>query len=207
MVQLVRHRQTKGPATDRLHLNHRATSRLYLFSARMGFPSLATNKFRGDETMEITLAHGTRTVTLPLVDIPVKDGASHFYQPMIQRRMMVGDPRYADGFYDNVYVRGMCQNYDEGRGKVFQLRGEQLEEYPASHSIQWIPPSDFNRNELGGELALQAIDWQDALYMNPPPAMDELSPEARKRIERIIQGNRSIHASFREAFIKQAPRG
>jgi hypothetical protein len=30
MVGLVRHRQTKGPATDRLRLNHRATSRLYL---------------------------------------------------------------------------------------------------------------------------------------------------------------------------------
>src|SRR3990172_11524673 len=29
MVGLVRHRQTKGPATDRPHLNHRATSRLY----------------------------------------------------------------------------------------------------------------------------------------------------------------------------------
>ena len=28
-VRLVRHRQTKGPATDRPHLNHRATSRLY----------------------------------------------------------------------------------------------------------------------------------------------------------------------------------
>ena len=27
---LVRHRQTKGPATDRPNLNHRATSRLYL---------------------------------------------------------------------------------------------------------------------------------------------------------------------------------
>jgi len=26
---LLRHRQTKGPETDRLHLNHRATSRLY----------------------------------------------------------------------------------------------------------------------------------------------------------------------------------
>ena len=26
---LVRHRQTKGPATDRLRLNHRATSRLH----------------------------------------------------------------------------------------------------------------------------------------------------------------------------------
>ena len=29
MVALVRHRQTKGPATDRLDLRHRATSRLY----------------------------------------------------------------------------------------------------------------------------------------------------------------------------------
>ena len=29
MVQLLRHPQTKGRATDRLNLNHRATSRLY----------------------------------------------------------------------------------------------------------------------------------------------------------------------------------
>ena len=29
MVPLVRHRQTKGPDTDRQNLNHRATSRLY----------------------------------------------------------------------------------------------------------------------------------------------------------------------------------
>jgi hypothetical protein len=29
MVQLVRHRQTKEPGTDRLSLTHRATSRLY----------------------------------------------------------------------------------------------------------------------------------------------------------------------------------
>jgi hypothetical protein len=30
MVELLRHRQTKGPGTDRLDLNHRATSRLYV---------------------------------------------------------------------------------------------------------------------------------------------------------------------------------
>ncbi len=35
MVQLVRHRQTKGPVTDRLHLNHRATSRLYVRRAKV----------------------------------------------------------------------------------------------------------------------------------------------------------------------------
>jgi len=29
MVWLLRHRQTKGPATDRPHLTHRATSRLH----------------------------------------------------------------------------------------------------------------------------------------------------------------------------------
>ena len=34
MVRLVRHPQTKERATDRLHLNHRATSRLYPILAR-----------------------------------------------------------------------------------------------------------------------------------------------------------------------------
>jgi hypothetical protein len=29
MAELVRHRQTKGSATDRLYLNHRATPRLH----------------------------------------------------------------------------------------------------------------------------------------------------------------------------------
>jgi len=31
-VRLVRHRQTKEPETDRPDLNHRATSRLYIYS-------------------------------------------------------------------------------------------------------------------------------------------------------------------------------
>jgi hypothetical protein len=35
-AELLRHRQTKGPATDRLHLNHRATSRLYPFPLSYG---------------------------------------------------------------------------------------------------------------------------------------------------------------------------
>jgi hypothetical protein len=43
MVQLVRHRQTKGPVTDRLHLNHRATSRLYFpVSERADFYIIAS---------------------------------------------------------------------------------------------------------------------------------------------------------------------
>jgi len=33
-VRLLRHRQTKGAETDRPYLNHRATSRLYIFHRR-----------------------------------------------------------------------------------------------------------------------------------------------------------------------------
>jgi hypothetical protein len=40
MVELVRHRQTKGPVTDRLVLNHRATSRLYIPFANVSWQSL-----------------------------------------------------------------------------------------------------------------------------------------------------------------------
>lgn len=32
MAELVRHRQTKEPVTDRPRLNHRATPRLYLYA-------------------------------------------------------------------------------------------------------------------------------------------------------------------------------
>ena len=35
MAGLVRHRQTKGSATDRLRLNHRATPRLYKLEIHM----------------------------------------------------------------------------------------------------------------------------------------------------------------------------
>jgi hypothetical protein len=57
MVRLVRHRQTKGPETDRLYLNHRATSRLYPFfwhtakaaptHVPVGWISLCQNSFAG----------------------------------------------------------------------------------------------------------------------------------------------------------------
>jgi hypothetical protein len=46
MVRLVRHRQTKGPATDRSHLNHRATSRLYLRRDKPGRWRIAEVIFR-----------------------------------------------------------------------------------------------------------------------------------------------------------------
>jgi hypothetical protein len=45
-VNLVRHRQTKEPGTDRGHLNHRATSRLYRLN------------LRGDIRVEQEASHG-----------------------------------------------------------------------------------------------------------------------------------------------------
>jgi hypothetical protein len=37
MVRIMRHRQPKGPGTDRPDLTHRATSRLYRFSSSVRF--------------------------------------------------------------------------------------------------------------------------------------------------------------------------
>ena len=58
MVGLVRHRQTKEPVTDRPHLNHRATSRLYLLcflrncarSARREWSESKNRKMAADRT-------------------------------------------------------------------------------------------------------------------------------------------------------------
>src|ERR1700739_1896800 len=43
MAGLVRHRQTKGSATDRLHLNHRATPRLHTNSSQYCLRSYSEN--------------------------------------------------------------------------------------------------------------------------------------------------------------------
>ena len=45
MVELLRHRRTKEPATDRFHLNHRATSRLY--TMRLHDPGRSRTDVRG----------------------------------------------------------------------------------------------------------------------------------------------------------------
>src|SRR5437016_1301256 len=41
MVQLVRHRQTKGSETDRLHLTHRVTPRLHIVARDRRFVKVA----------------------------------------------------------------------------------------------------------------------------------------------------------------------
>src|SRR3712207_4237316 len=46
MVELLRHRQTKGPGTDRLDLNHRATPRLYMVHPACPLTTSASHKAR-----------------------------------------------------------------------------------------------------------------------------------------------------------------
>jgi hypothetical protein len=48
-VNLVRHRQTKEPGTDRGHLNHRATSRLYRLITRIALGDLGV-RFKEDSS-------------------------------------------------------------------------------------------------------------------------------------------------------------
>jgi hypothetical protein len=49
-VNLVRHRQTKEPGTDRGHLNHRATSRLYRLISYPGVGELVGRFSGGSST-------------------------------------------------------------------------------------------------------------------------------------------------------------
>jgi hypothetical protein len=55
MVRLFRHRRTKGPATDKPHLNHRATSRLHYLQAEAWTPARraarSTTRDAKDETV------------------------------------------------------------------------------------------------------------------------------------------------------------
>jgi hypothetical protein len=66
MVELVRHRQTKEPETDRPDLNHRATSRLYLthWNVQNGLIVILTLRVRKFVTRSVTPTMGWHEVRL-----------------------------------------------------------------------------------------------------------------------------------------------
>ena len=61
MVRILRHRQPKGSETDRPHLNHRATSRLY-------YPPTARNRI--GESARVPSTNGTNLSVDPCADPP-----------------------------------------------------------------------------------------------------------------------------------------
>ena len=63
MVRLVRHRQTKRPETDRPHLNHRATSRLY--SIALWVSSIALSSIALRSSIAFTCSNQARYVDHP----------------------------------------------------------------------------------------------------------------------------------------------
>ena len=65
-VRLVRHRQTKGPATDRPHLNHRATSRLYFRHRSTTFGNSSGHKERFTLSTRVTVNVGGLDASKPL---------------------------------------------------------------------------------------------------------------------------------------------
>src|ERR1700674_4211703 len=59
MAELVRHRLTKGSATDRLHLNHRATPRLHRFPV-LAITQLMVTVFKIVRLCDWVLVHSAR---------------------------------------------------------------------------------------------------------------------------------------------------
>ena len=57
MAGLVRHRQPKGPETDRPRLNHRATPRLYFPVAAIRRPHRLRRRFCGNGVSDTTSQH------------------------------------------------------------------------------------------------------------------------------------------------------
>src|SRR5713101_2718620 len=82
MVRLVRHRQTKGPATDRLNLTHRATSRLY---------SVVRNGDSGTRESEVSAPRSRPTL------LPPRPPARRAAQPQRRIAALQGNNRSEGG--------------------------------------------------------------------------------------------------------------
>jgi hypothetical protein len=182
---------------NKLHLFNASSN--FLFGPRMGFPSQVMGAMvpQGSGEYLTSLEKGTKRIDLPLVHYPIWPGGTQLYQPFIPR-LMGGVQSDFRRMYDTEHVRSCLQNFDSGRGKVFLLNGDTLDEYPALPSLNWQPPLTQVQRTLRRELPVQAMAWLEAIFTATTPSLDELDHERRAHVQHVREGCLGLHRTMVE---------
>ncbi len=182
------------------HLHFLNASGQDLLSERIGFPYTTNRQLcREKEGFTADIVAGTERRALPLVQLRIAGGGTELYQPMIPS----GVPRNeANEEYDSEFVRTHCVDFLNGRGHVFRLDDQKLEQYPQTSSAEWVPPQALSKLRAFSEVTLMTGEWLDTLYADLP-GMDNLLPEQVEFIDKTSASIRKLHATMMDHVKKQ----
>ena len=127
MAGLVRHRQTKEPETDRPHLNHRATSRLYLLAKSVRPNNLRRRTLQPDEPENLFLdvqRHLTAWSVLRELGVPLEIPAAPDLPALAARLHALLASQWSDRWLKAVNKKRRShvpKPYDRTHGSVFRI--------------------------------------------------------------------------------------
>jgi hypothetical protein len=158
----------------------------FLFAERLGLPFPTARRLRADRRQVVDLVAGSEHAVLPLVDFKFPFGGSSLFQPMIPWGMLAptsdGDPLR---FYDTVFARDLCTDYEDGKGKVvIQTRGR-LVEYSEAPSSEWLPPVPVPRVKTVYSAVLGVHAVLQSLYA-AQPSLGEIPEDERGKLQQMI---------------------
>ena len=183
-------------------------SSVALFAKQLGLPYPGNRRLVGDRDggFMAQIVTATDRIEPPILPFALRDGGTILLQPFVLQSD-IGTGEFASLYYTSEYCKNMFESIDDGVGKLFFLRGDSIQAYPSTLSLDWVPKTAFPKLDLFRDLAIDNAVWQKELILRELSAStDSLAPEQREHIKASNEGILRVHQLLLDEF-KEAVQG
>ena len=106
----------------------------------------------------------TDRIEPPILPFALRDGGTILLQPFVLQSD-IGTGEFASLYYTSEYCKNMFEPIDDGVGRLFFLRGDSIQAYPSTLSLDWLPKTAFPKLDLFRDLAIDNGVWQKELIL------------------------------------------
>src|ERR1035441_1811625 len=191
-VPLVRHRQTKGPETDRGHLNHRATSRLYRLNFTVVWRILRAGSRRIIDMQIRAVGMDLGKTTFHLVALG--DSGKVLLKKKFSQRQLIA---FTANMQTSLIGMEACSG-SHFLGRALREQGHDVKLIPA----QFVKPFvKSNKNDfIDAEAIAEAVDRQNMRFV-PIKTDDQLDLQALHRVRDRLMARRTSVINQLRAFL------
>jgi hypothetical protein len=153
-----------------------------LLARRMGFPFPSETYFMEDERLFCKFEEGRNRIMRPILKKPIRIKGTELYQPIFFGNISAGSSEEMNEIFDTKYVRDNCISWEKGIGKIFIKRDSEVTTYSKYPSMEWLPKSIHDSEELQFEMQLLTLEWQLYIRDNLRPSLKLVPREKRRDI-------------------------
>jgi hypothetical protein len=173
-----------------------------LLARRMGFPFPMETYMMEDGRLYAPFNKGQNRIMRPVLKKPISIKGTELYQPIFSGNLAGGDSEAVQKLYDTKYVRDNCISWEEGIGQIYVKRDSEVAAYNTFPSVEWLPESTHDFEELLFDMQLLTLEWQ--LYIiNLGASMKLLTGERKRQTIRLTNLSRYQNRTLVEVLNKR----